>query len=377
MTGWAEALSAGGDADLVGRCVRLAATHWVTPDRLRRAVAESLDGEVPTAAAVVAALERSADRHRALATPAAAQAAGEALLEHGAVVHVAGVGGYPLRLADAWPELGAPLWIFAIHPGGALADRPTAAVVGTRHPTLDGTRTAHELGRLLARAGVTVVSGMARGIDQAAHAGALEAGGATIGVLGTGFGVDYPRGDGALRHAVAAAGGLVSELLPGTPPRKPSFLWRNRIIAGLADVTVVVEGRDGSGALQTARMAAAQGRDVLAVPGPVRAPTSRAPLDLIRDGALAMTRLEDVLDVLGVASTADAGGASTPAAEADLSDAARSVLPLLGAVPATSDALAAATRRPLPAVLAALTELARCGLAATTPRGVVRVGARS
>ena len=297
-------------------------------------------------------------------------------MAHGAVVHVVGTGGYPRRLADAWPELGAPLWIFAIHPGAGLPDRPTAAVVGTRHPTLDGTRTAQELGRLLARAGVTVVSGMARGIDQAAHAGALEAGGRTVGVLGTGFGVDYPRHDGPMRDAVAASGGLVSELLPGTPPRKPSFLWRNRIIAGLADVTVVVEGRDGSGALQTARMAAAQGRDVLAVPGPVRAPTSRAPLDLIRDGAQPMTRLEDVLDVLGVAS-ASPTRASAPQPETDLSEAARSVLPLLGAVPAASDALAAATRQPLPAVLAALTELARCGLAVTTPRGVVRANASS
>lgn len=356
---------------MVRRCVRLAATPWVTPQRVRQAVAASLDSGKVTSAAVVAALERQAGGPRPLATDDDAEAAGHALLDRAAVVHLVDGPTYPRRLADAWPELGAPVWIFAVHAGSALPDAPTAAVVGTRHPTLDGLRTARELAALLARHGVTVVSGMARGIDQAAHAGALAAGGRTVAVLGTGFGVDYPRSDGPMRDAVAASGGLVSELLPGTPPRKPSFLWRNRIISGLADVTVVVEGREGSGALHTARMAAAQGRDVLAVPGPVRAPTSRAPLDLIRDGALAVTRLEDVLDVLGVAgSTAPAPVATPP--RPDLSPTARSVLSLLGAVPAASGALVAATRQPLPAVMAALAELGRHGLAVATPRGVVR-----
>ena len=370
---WAQQLAPGSDADLVARCIRLAATAWVTPDRIRSAVAECLDHDVVTADRVAGVLERHAGGTRELAMPAATEAAARALLEHGAVVHVVGSSTYPARLAQAWPELGAPLWIFALHPRQQLPAGPAAAVVGTRHPTLDGARTARDLGALLARHGVTVISGMARGIDQAAHGGALDAGGRTVGVLGTGFGVDYPRRDGPVRDAVAASGGLVSELLPGTPPRKPSFLWRNRIISGLADVTVVVEGRDGSGALQTARMAAAQGREVLAVPGPVRAPTSRAPLDLIRDGAGTVTRLEDVLDVLGVGAGGGAEASGVPVVPADLSPAATRVLSLLGAVPADSGALAAATRQPLPAVMAALAELGRHGLAMVTPRGVVRV----
>lgn len=359
------------DPSLVTRCLRLAATSWVTPDRVRDAVAACLDREVVDAVSVIAALEGLSGSRRCLASAADAEAAGRALLDHGARVHLAGTETYPTHLGGAWPELGAPLWIFAVQPDVRLPEGPAVAVVGTRHPTLDGLRTARELGALLARNGVTVVSGMARGIDQAAHVGALDAGGKTVGVLGTGFGVDYPRNDGSIRDAVASSGGLVSELLPRTPPCKPAFLWRNRIISALADVTVVVEGREGSGALQTARMAGAQGRDVLAVPGPVRAPTSRAPLDLIRDGAGAVTRLEDVLDVLGLdAGSADRGVPQAPLR--DLSPTATTVLSLLGAVPADNSALAAATRQPLPVVLAALAELQGRGLAAVTPRGVVR-----
>ena len=370
--GWADELGAGADPQIVARAVRLAASPWVTPDRIRRAVAGCLDEPIVDAAAVLDAVEAQAAGDRQLATPAQTDAAAAALLAMGAVVRVVGEPGYPQRLADAWPELGAPLWIFVLATDGALPPPgPCAAIVGTRHPTLDGARTARELGALLARAGATVVSGMARGIDQAGHLGALDVGGRTVGVLGTGFGVDYPRRDGPLRDAIAASGGLVSELLPGTPPNKPSFLWRNRIISGLADVTVVVEGRSGSGALQTARMAAAQGRDVLAVPGPVRAPTSRAPLDLIRDGAQPLTRLADVLDVLGL--SAAEGEPATEAVPIDgLSAVAQQLLPLLGAVPASVGTLAAAVRCPVPSAMAAVGELAGRGMASMTPRGVVR-----
>ena len=367
---WAAALSAGANPSLVARAVRLAATPWVTPERIRRAVVECLDRDVVDAQRVMAALEAQAGPGRGLATDSEVDGAARSLSGTGATVHVVGEPGYPSRLADAWPELGAPLWMFVLSPGGLLPAGPTAAVVGTRHPTLDGARTARELGALLASAGATVVSGMARGIDQAGHMGALEAGGRTVAVLGAGFGVDYPRRDGPLRDAIAASGGLVSELLPGTPPKKPSFLWRNRIISGLADVTVVVEGRSGSGALQTARLAASQGRDVLAVPGPVRAPTSRAPLDLIRDGAQPITRLEDVLDVLGL--TAGPSGEVPKATLAGLSPVARQLLPLLGAVPASAGTLAAAARCPVPSAMAAIGELTGRGLAAMTPRGVVR-----
>ena len=367
---WAAELAEDTDADLVFRVVRLAATSWVSPDRVRDAVAECLNSGQVDAGRVLGTIEAMASRGRVLAAPAAVDTAASSLLSAGARVLIVGTPGYPERLADAWPELGAPLWIF-VTATGPLPAGPAVAVVGTRHPTLDGARTARELGALLAKHGVAVISGMARGIDQAAHLGALDAGGRTVGVLGTGFGVDYPRHDGPLRDAIAASGGLVSELLPGAPPQKRNFLWRNRIISALAAVTVVVEGRTGSGALHTARMAAAQGRDVLAVPGPVRAPTSRAPLDLIRDGAQPLTRLEDVLDALRI-QPHDGQPSAESAPPPGLSPVANSVLGLVGAVPAAPNALAAATGQPIPAVLAAVAELQARKLVVGTPRGVVR-----
>ena len=370
--GWATHLADGADPDLVARVVRLAATHWMTPERLRRAVVPLLVESAVSADAVLARLEAQAGDQRPLASPERTEAAARALLRWGSVVRIVGEPGYPRRLQDAWPELGAPLWLF-VRPGRSrLPDQPAVAVVGTRQPTLDGARTARELGALLGRNGVVVVSGMARGIDQAAHMGAVEAGGCSIGVLGTGFGVDYPYRDEAVREAVAASGGLATELVPGSPPHRRTFLWRNRIISGLADVTVVVEGRAKSGALHTARMAAAQGRDVLAVPGSVRAAASRAPLDLIRDGAQPLTRLQDVLDIVGVTATTSAAPDQQRAAPANLGPIALALLPLLGAVPAAPAALAAAAHAPVGAVMAAIAELVARGLAATTPRGVVR-----
>lgn len=365
--GWAAALSAGAAPALVGRTVRLAAAGWAHPDRARRVLAERLDAGSPTdAAAVISALEGAGT----LPSPDTVEAVASRLAGCRARVAVVGQPGYPPRLACAWPELGAPLWLFVRTTAGRLPDGPAVAVVGTRRASLDGLQTARELGRLLAGHGVVVVSGLARGIDQAAHQGALEAGGPTIGVLGTGLDVDYPYRDGPLRDAVAAAGGLVSEYRPGTPPRPPHFLWRNRIIAGLADATVVVEGRARSGALQTARLAAAQGREVLAVPGSLHQPTSRAPLDLIRDGARPLTRLEDVLEVLD-APAPHLGDGQERSQPAGLDPCAREVLELLGAIPATADRLAAASGRPVHMIMGALAELTARGLATATPRGIV------
>jgi DNA processing protein len=366
----AAAVAGGAPVALVQRVLRLAASGWAVPDRVRDAVAGLLeDGAAPDADAVLSRLEALADdEQHPLAQPGGVERTAGRLREVGAAVHVVGTPGYPSALQLAWPELGAPVWLFSRTSDGRLPEGPAVAVVGTRQPSLDGLRTARELGAMLAAAGVVVVSGMARGIDQAAHRGALTAGGLTVGVLGTGFGVDYPHRCGELREAVAGSGGLVSEYLPGTPPLPRHFLWRNRIIAALADVTVVVEGRARSGALQTARLAAAQGREVLAVPGSVNAPTSRAPLDLIRDGARPMTRFEDVLEALdGLPRTA----AAQQVVDVDLEETPHAVLRLLGPVPATATALAAASGRPVPEVLAAIADLNGRGLARLTPRGVV------
>jgi DNA processing protein len=252
-----------------------------------------------------------------------------------------------------------------------LDDTVAVAVVGTRTPTLDGLRTARMVSGALARAGAVVVSGLAKGIYQAAHRGALDAGGRTIAVLGTGLGVDYPSGSAALRAAIAGQGALLTEFAPGDAPRPWHFLARNRIISGLAAATIVVEGGPTSGALQTARLAAGQGRDVWAVPGSINAVTSQAPLALLRDGALPLTSVDVLLEALGLTGAGETDHEvvhCTP----DLSDRARAILQLLGAVPATTDALVAASRLPAHATMAAVAELTEAGCAVTTPRGVVR-----
>jgi DNA processing protein len=351
------------------RAARLATGLWVTPERLRSTVAAQLDRGAPTdAGTVIAALEATATPDRPLPDDAAVQRTVGRLRALGAEVLLAGEAGYPSRLADAWPELGAPLWVFVRSPAGLPAG-PAVAVVGTRRPSADGLHTARELAMLLAEHGVTVVSGLARGIDQAAHRGALEAGGQTVAVLGTGLDVLYPSGSRELHDAIAASGGLVSEYPPGTGPRPHHFLWRNRLISGLADATVVVEGRARSGALQTARLAAAQGRDVLAVPGSLHAPASQGPLELIRDGAQPLTSLDEVLAVVGLAP----GGADhPPRSPAPLAPDTAAVHDLLGAVPSTPGALAAASGLAVGAVLAAVGELVELGLAQHGPRGVVR-----
>lgn len=380
---WAHALSAGADPVMVARCLALLVDPAVDAEALRRVLAQRLGAGRPTdAASVAGALVGSR-----LQDPAGLEVSAEALREVGARVHVVGEPGYPRRLADAWPELGAPLWLAVRSATGRLPEGPAVAVVGTRRPSLDGLRTARALGRLLARHRVTVISGLARGIDQEAHRGALDAGGATAAVLGTGLDVDYPAKDGALRAAVADAGGLATELPLGAPPHARHFLARNRIISGLADATVVVEGRARSGALQTARMAASQGREVFAVPGSLHQPTARGPLDLVRDGARCVTQLDDVLEAVepqrlllpppeerDATERRDRDGSEMPgkAAAAEPSPDAVAVKALLGAVPASTGALADAAGLSVSATMAAVSELLARGVAVRTPRGLVR-----
>jgi DNA processing protein len=190
----------------------------------------------------------------------------------------------------------------ALHVAGnrdALANL-SVAIVGSRRATPYGLNAAQKLARDLAAAGITIVSGLARGIDAAAHEATLDAHGPTIGVLGTGIDVVYPRSHRALFRRVAEGGAIVSELAPGTPPKRENFPIRNRIISGLSKATVIVEATSRSGSLITARMAAEQGRDVCAVPGSIFSDRSEGTHRLIQYGAKLVHDADDVLEELGV-----------------------------------------------------------------------------
>jgi DNA processing protein len=199
-----------------------------------------------------------------------------------------------------------PLLLFA---SGSLAaqwraGRPhdaalALAVVGSRNPTAQGELNARQFAQALAGQGLCVVSGLALGVDGAAHAGALDGGGATLAVLGTGLDRIYPRRHQALAERIAAQGALLSEFPLGTPPLSHHFPQRNRLIAGLARATLVVEAALASGSLITARLAAEQGRDVLAIPGSIHAPQSRGCHALIQQGAGLVGSVQDVLEAMG------------------------------------------------------------------------------
>jgi DNA processing protein len=179
-----------------------------------------------------------------------------------------------------------------------LLERPGIAVVGTRRHTTYGRDATVSLVVGLVRAGYVILSGLARGIDSIAHRTALEVGGDTVGVLGTGLDVVYPPEHDELRKAIAEHGCLVTEFPPGTPPRRYHFPQRNRVIAGLARAVLVVEAAERSGALITARFALEDGKEVFAVPGPIHNSTSIGTNRLIQDGAALVTSVADILRVL-------------------------------------------------------------------------------
>ncbi|HEX8966668.1 MAG TPA: DNA-processing protein DprA [Chloroflexota bacterium] len=181
-------------------------------------------------------------------------------------------------------------------------DHHAVALVGTRRATTYGRSVAERLARDLAGAGVTVVSGLAKGIDTAAHQAALQAGGRTIAVLGNGLDQVYPPENTALARQVVErdAGAVVSEFAPGVPPDAVNFPRRNRLISGLSLATVIVEAGERSGALITADFALEQGRDVLVVPGSIFSPLSVGPHQLLKQGATPVTCAEDILETLGV-----------------------------------------------------------------------------
>jgi len=209
------------------------------------------------------------------------------------------------------------------------ADSLGVAVVGARHATAYGIKVAEQLGSSLARAGYTVVSGLARGIDAAAHRGALAAGGRTIGVLGSGVLNVYPPEHEDLARDVVRQGAIIGELPPLTDPLPGTFPQRNRIVSGMSLGTVVVQASERSGALITARLASEQGREVFAVPGPIDCRMSRGCHALIRDGAKLVQGVDDILEELGplfeATAAADGRQIQNPA-ELQLGDVERRVL---------------------------------------------------
>jgi DNA processing protein len=202
--------------------------------------------------------------------------------------------GYPAALSS----LRQPPPVLHVRGRLELLTRPGIAVVGTRAYSIYGRDATAALVVGLVRAGYTIISGLARGIDGIAHQTALDVGGDTIGVLGTGIDVPYPPEHEELFHTIAQCGCLVSEFPPGTTPRKWHFPQRNRIIAGLSRGVLVIEAPLKSGALITAGYALDEGKEVFAVPGPIHNPTSQGPNRLIQDGAALVTSAADILRVL-------------------------------------------------------------------------------
>jgi DNA processing protein len=247
----------------------------------------------------------------------------------------------------------------------ALLARASAGIVGSRDHSPYGAEAARLLAAGVAGAGVVVVSGMARGIDAIAHAAALDVGGASVGILGNGFGVIYPAANRALYQRMVAHGCLVTELPPGDRPHAGAFPKRNRLISGLAGVTVVIEAAPGSGALITADCALDQGRAVLAVPGPITSPTSLGCNKLIQQGAKPALAPGDILEELGLPGTAVGPPQRTP--PMDLSELQRSLWDTLRIEPRHVDVLVATAGAETGAVLTALTELELRGVVKQEP----------
>ncbi len=267
-------------------------------------------------------------------------------------------------------EIGDPPPVFYCMGRREMLARPAFAIVGSRNATPQGCADAEAFGAALSAAGLAIVSGLALGIDAAAHRGGLTAAGSSIAVIGTGPDRVYPARNRDLAHELAARGLVISEFAVGTPPQKQNFPRRNRLVSGLARGVLVVEATLSSGSLITARLAGEQGREVFALPGSIHSPFSKGAHQLIREGAKLVETAQDILDELGVVSAASAPAATEAAASESPVAAQRAVMRALGHDPAPLDTLAARTRLSIPATLAALTELEIDGRVAPLPGGI-------
>lgn len=262
----------------------------------------------------------------------------------GAQLFLSTDGAYPGRLLQM---PGSPAALFVLGNARTLLG-PQLAMVGSRSPTPGGRKTAREFAACFARAGLTITSGLAIGIDAASHEGALAAGGSTVAVCGTGLDRVYPTQHAGLAARIRASGALISEFPPRTPPRKLNFPQRNRVISALALGTLVVEAARHSGSLITARHAGEQGREVFAIPGSIYNPRACGCHKLIRDGATLVESPADVLQELKIPLQEEVlvqRGGAPPAAPA-LDKEYEMLLDAVGFEPATVDVLAARTGLP-------------------------------
>ena len=274
---------------------------------------------------------------------------------------------YPSSLEDL-QQPPRVLYSLGDHRARTLRQDRTVSIVGTRDATPYGVRVAGDLGAAFARAGVSVVSGLARGVDAAVHRGVLDARGYTVAVLGTGADVPYPVSHRSLHAEIAARGLVLSESEPGAPAYKGCFPRRNRIIAALASLTIVVEAPHKSGAINTATHALDLGRTVAAVPGPIDSPRSAGSNQLLRDGAQFIGSIADALTLLGLSEQLD----SRTGTSGELERVALAALEQSGAltVDALCDRLGWAPR----AALESLGRLELAGLVRPRPDGSFSAG---
>ena len=275
---------------------------------------------------------------------------------HEVAIYTPSSTGYPRPLRDIHDPPGV------LYARGALLERDALAVaiVGSRHATQYGLKIAEQLAGGLARTGLTIISGLARGIDTAAHRGALEAGGRTIGVLGSGVLNIYPPEHVSLAEAVIQSGAILSEAPLHGQPTTGSFPQRNRLITGLSLGTIVVEAADRSGALISARLADEQGRTVMAVPGRLDSRMSSGCHALIRDGAVLVRNVDDVIESLGhLAEAAQVAVGQTVhhPAELTLNEVEQTVLNAVDTQATSLDAVAEKAKLPIHQVLATLSVL--------------------
>ncbi len=268
---------------------------------------------------------------------------------------------YPETLRNV-PD--APAWLYVKGQRAALR-RPMLAIVGSRTATAQGRRDAQAFAQALAEAGLTIVSGLADGIDTAAHEGGLAGNGTGVAVVGTGLDRVYPAKNRDLAHRLAASGALVSEFALGTPPRPGHFPRRNRLISGLSLGVLVVEAAHQSGSLITARLAAEQGRDVFAIPGSIHSPLAKGCHHLIKQGAKLVESAADILEELNLPWAIELAAQETlPAATAD------PLLEQMGANPISLDELAVRSRLTVESLSAMLFTHEMAGRVALLPGGL-------